>query len=103
MMVLPLIFIGVVAHFPAGLVLYWVTTNLWTVGQGLVTRRLVPRTPLGPGATARRPRPRSRRRTRAATARARTTPKPKPAPTAKPKPQPQQPRRVKRKKGGARR
>jgi YidC/Oxa1 family membrane protein insertase len=29
--------------FPAGLLLYWVTTNLWTVGQGLVTRRLVPR------------------------------------------------------------
>ena len=25
----------VIAHFPAGLVLYWVTTNLWTVGQGL--------------------------------------------------------------------
>ena len=46
MMVLPLIFISVVAHFPIGLVLYWVTTNLWTVGQGLVTRRLVPRTPL---------------------------------------------------------
>jgi YidC/Oxa1 family membrane protein insertase len=31
--------------FPVGLLLYWVTTNLWTVGQGLVTRRLVPRTP----------------------------------------------------------
>jgi YidC/Oxa1 family membrane protein insertase len=26
-----------------GLVLYWVTTNLWTVGQGLVTRRLAPK------------------------------------------------------------
>jgi YidC/Oxa1 family membrane protein insertase len=32
--------------FPVGLLIYWVTTNLWTVGQGLVTRRLVPRTPL---------------------------------------------------------
>jgi YidC/Oxa1 family membrane protein insertase len=32
--------------FPVGLLLYWVTTNLWTVGQGLVTRKLVPRTPL---------------------------------------------------------
>jgi membrane protein insertase Oxa1/YidC/SpoIIIJ len=30
-----------------GLVVYWVTTNLWTVGQGLVTRRLVPKTPAG--------------------------------------------------------
>ena len=32
--------------FPVGLLIYWVTTNLWTVGQGLVTRRLVPRGPL---------------------------------------------------------
>ena len=30
-------------NFPAGLVLYWVTTNLWTVGQGLITRRLAPK------------------------------------------------------------
>ena len=32
--------------FPVGLLLYWVTTNLWTVGQGIVTRRLVPRGPI---------------------------------------------------------
>jgi YidC/Oxa1 family membrane protein insertase len=44
-MVMPLVFVFVIARFPAGLVLYWVTTNLWTVGQGLVTRRLVARTP----------------------------------------------------------
>ncbi len=44
-MIMPLIFVFVIAHFPAGLVLYWVTTNLWTVGQGLITRRLVARTP----------------------------------------------------------
>jgi len=43
--VMPLFFVFVIAHFPAGLVLYWVTTNLWTVGQGLITRRLVQRTP----------------------------------------------------------
>ncbi len=42
---MPLAFVFVIAHFPAGLVLYWVTTNLWTVGQGLITRRLVQRTP----------------------------------------------------------
>jgi YidC/Oxa1 family membrane protein insertase len=41
---MPLIFVFVIARFPAGLVLYWVTTNLWTVGQGLITRRLVPKT-----------------------------------------------------------
>src|SRR5207244_9608833 len=43
-MLMPLVFVFVIAHFPAGLVLYWVTTNLWTVGQGLITRRLVPKT-----------------------------------------------------------
>jgi YidC/Oxa1 family membrane protein insertase len=43
-MIMPLVFVFVIARFPAGLVLYWVTTNLWTVGQGLITRRLVPKT-----------------------------------------------------------
>ena len=38
MMVVPLFFITVIARFPTGLTLYWVTTNLWTVGQGLITR-----------------------------------------------------------------
>jgi YidC/Oxa1 family membrane protein insertase len=46
-MLMPLVFVFVIARFPAGLVLYWVTTNLWTVGQGLITRRLVPKTPVG--------------------------------------------------------
>jgi YidC/Oxa1 family membrane protein insertase len=45
-MLMPLIFVFVIARFPAGLVLYWVTTNLWTVGQGLITRRLIPKTPV---------------------------------------------------------
>jgi YidC/Oxa1 family membrane protein insertase len=44
-MLMPLVFVFVIARFPAGLVLYWVTTNLWTVGQGLITRRLIPKTP----------------------------------------------------------
>jgi YidC/Oxa1 family membrane protein insertase len=44
-MVMPVFFVFIIAHFPAGLVLYWVTTNLWTVGQGLITRRLVAKTP----------------------------------------------------------
>ena len=54
MMVAPAVFITVVARFPTGLVLYWVTTNLWTVGQGLITRRLVPKTPAPAIAAARR-------------------------------------------------
>ncbi len=45
MYILPFAFIFVIARFPTGLVLYWMTTNLWTVGQGLITRRLIPKTP----------------------------------------------------------
>jgi YidC/Oxa1 family membrane protein insertase len=46
MMALPFVFIPFILQFPAGLVLYWMTTNLWTVGQGLITRRLIPK--IGP-------------------------------------------------------
>ena len=45
MMFLPVFFITFLLRFPMGLVVYWVTTNLWTVGQGLITRRLVAKTP----------------------------------------------------------
>jgi YidC/Oxa1 family membrane protein insertase len=43
LMVLPIIFIPFIIGFPAGLMIYWLTTNLWTTGQGLVTRRLMPK------------------------------------------------------------
>src|SRR3954451_18714496 len=52
MMVLPVFFITFLLRFPMGLVIYWVTTNLWTVGQGLVTRQLTQKTP--PAQTERR-------------------------------------------------
>jgi YidC/Oxa1 family membrane protein insertase len=58
MYILPFAFIFVIARFPTGLVLYWMTTNLWTVGQGLITRRLIPKTPLAsaiPKRTSRTP------------------------------------------------
>jgi YidC/Oxa1 family membrane protein insertase len=42
LLALPLVFLFFVAAFPAGLMVYWVTTNLWTTGQGLVTRKLRP-------------------------------------------------------------
>jgi YidC/Oxa1 family membrane protein insertase len=101
MMILPLLFITVVSRFPTGLILYWMTTNLWTVGQGLVTRRLVPRTPVGKGAPAVAAAPKRTSRTppresgNGATAEQEATP-------AKPAP-PRQPRRVRKKKGGSRR
>jgi len=53
MMVLPVAFIPLIANFPTGLVLYWMTTNLWTVGQGLVTRRLAPKPVTPPKRTSR--------------------------------------------------
>ena len=43
LLILPIAFIPFVLNFPSGLMLYWLTTNLWTTGQGLITRRLTPK------------------------------------------------------------
>jgi YidC/Oxa1 family membrane protein insertase len=88
LLVMPLAFVFVIARFPTGLVLYWMTTNLWTVGQGLITRRLIPKT-----AAPTFPRRSSRHAPR--------EPEPAPTPAAAPKAQSQQQpqvRRVKKKK-----
>jgi YidC/Oxa1 family membrane protein insertase len=42
MFVLPLIFVPFVINFPAGLVLYWITTNVWTIGQQYTIQKLIP-------------------------------------------------------------
>jgi YidC/Oxa1 family membrane protein insertase len=42
MFALPLIFVPFVISFPAGLILYWITTNFWTIGQGLVMKKIIP-------------------------------------------------------------
>ncbi len=101
-MLFPLIMITVVLRFPIGLLMYWMTTNLWTVGQGLVTRKLVPaRTAAGPSpfsAAARRGAraPAPAIAAAPAAAKADTAPRPRPASSSAP-------RRVRRKKGGPRR
>jgi YidC/Oxa1 family membrane protein insertase len=41
MMALPLFFVIILYKYPAGLLVYWVTTNLWTVGQGYFVRRSI--------------------------------------------------------------
>jgi YidC/Oxa1 family membrane protein insertase len=88
LLILPLAFLFVVLNFPAGLVLYWVTTNLWTVGQGLITRRLAPK-----------PKPPEKRSSRTPPKRASTDAEPAQAAGEQPKPAAkQQPRKVKRKK-----
>lgn len=45
MFALPLVFVPIIVNFPAGLVLYWITTNLWTVGQQALVKRLAPPPP----------------------------------------------------------
>jgi YidC/Oxa1 family membrane protein insertase len=105
MMALPLFFITFLLNFPVGLVIYWVTTNLWTVGQGLVTRRLVPKTP-APQIQRRSSRTPPKDEGDGGGNGAKTDdPQPKPAPSAQQQPQRPRPQQVRRKKkkGGARR
>ena len=42
MFMLPLIFVPFIISFPAGLILYWITTIVWTIGQQLVIKKVVP-------------------------------------------------------------
>jgi YidC/Oxa1 family membrane protein insertase len=36
---LPFLFVTFIIRFPAGLLLYWITTNLWTIVQQMIIRR----------------------------------------------------------------
>jgi YidC/Oxa1 family membrane protein insertase len=98
-LVLPFIFVIFIIDppggttFPVGLLVYWMTTNLWTVGQGLVTRGLRAQTATPPPKRSSRTPPKADRAAEDGEA-----PKPDAAKPAG------QPRRVKRKKKrGARR
>jgi YidC/Oxa1 family membrane protein insertase len=99
-MALPIVFIPFILDppgstvFPVGLLLYWLTTNLWTTGQGIVTRRLMPRPAPPPKRSSRTP-------PKAAQAAEAETTGDDGAPAAPVRTGP--PRRVKRKRGGRRR
>src|ERR1700733_13023426 len=41
MMFLTLVFVVILINFPAGLLVYWITTNLWTMGQQYTVRRMI--------------------------------------------------------------
>jgi YidC/Oxa1 family membrane protein insertase len=41
MMFMPLVFVFFFINFPAGVIVYWITTNLWTMGQQVIVRRIV--------------------------------------------------------------
>jgi YidC/Oxa1 family membrane protein insertase len=40
-MALPFIFVPFIIQFPAGLIVYWITTNLWTVSQQTALRKIM--------------------------------------------------------------
>jgi YidC/Oxa1 family membrane protein insertase len=111
LMVLPVVFVPFIIRFPAGLVLYWVTTNLWTVGQGLVTRRLIPKPAAPPKRSSRAPRKEAEAEaepSKATNADGKAEDGKKAAPAAAEQKQPQSqsqgpPRRVRRKKKRSRR
>ena len=42
MLLLPIVFAAFIPQFPAGLIIYWITTNFWTLGQQVVVRKLSP-------------------------------------------------------------
>jgi YidC/Oxa1 family membrane protein insertase len=54
-LVLPVAFLPFILRFPSGLMIYWLTTNLWTTGQGIVTRRQMPRPTAPPKRSSRTP------------------------------------------------
>ena len=109
MLALPFVFVFFIKSFPAGLLVYWITTNLWTVGQQYFIRRSTGQLPpwlpgggntpapspvlAGAGAAAAVAAPTPRTRKGAAKE------EPAPAPAAAPPPSP----RRKKKKTGRRR
>ncbi len=43
MFALPFVFVIFIINFQAGLIVYWITTNVWTIGQQLLVKKLYPK------------------------------------------------------------
>ena len=43
MLALPFVFAIFIVNFEAGLIVYWITTNVWTIGQQLLVKKLYPK------------------------------------------------------------
>ena len=99
-MVVPFFILPFVSRFPVGLLIYWMTTNLWTVGQGIITRQMVPKPAPPPKRSSRTPPKEVTVPTDGGT----PAPAPAPAQAASVRSGSSAPRRVKRKKkrGGRR-
>ncbi len=51
MLLLPLVFTAFIFRFPAGVLVYWITTNVWTLGQQYFVRRSMGTPPPAPSAS----------------------------------------------------
>jgi YidC/Oxa1 family membrane protein insertase len=49
MLLLPIVIVAFLFRYPAGLLVYWITTNLWTIGQQYFIRRRMGPAPVAPG------------------------------------------------------
>jgi YidC/Oxa1 family membrane protein insertase len=45
MLLLPIVFVVILYRYPAGLLVYWITSNLWTIGQQYLIKRRMPPPP----------------------------------------------------------
>ena len=55
MIFMPLVFVFIIVSFPAGVIVYWITTNTWTILQQYVVRkRIGPITPAAPAEVSER-------------------------------------------------
>src|SRR3954465_5369953 len=53
MFALPFVFVIFIVNFQAGLIVYWITTNVWTIGQQFAVKKLYPKpAPATAGAAA---------------------------------------------------
>src|SRR3954453_18186009 len=43
MLAIPFVFVFFIINFQAGLIVYWITTNVWTIGQQLLVKKLYPK------------------------------------------------------------
>jgi YidC/Oxa1 family membrane protein insertase len=52
MFAMPFVFVIFIINFPAGLIVYWITTNVWTIGQQLLVKKLYPKPELATAGAA---------------------------------------------------
>jgi YidC/Oxa1 family membrane protein insertase len=104
MLFLPVIFVVILYKYPAGLLVYWITTNVWTIGQQSVIRRRMPPPPKPPPGANGKPSKSLRESLADAVATASSPKSPTPTPAAAPAGgAPPPPPRKKKKRSGRRR